>query len=75
MSGCGRLEATITVASVMAQSLTITAIGGPYTVNIAAGDYTISALLTALQTGLNAASGADGTFTVTETAAGASGCK
>ena len=44
----------------MASSLSITGIGGPYTVNVVAGDYTATALMAALKTGLDAASGSDG---------------
>lgn len=61
---CGRLEARITLAAAVDLTLVVTAIGGPYTVTIAAGSYFPTALLSTIQTQLDAASGADGMFTV-----------
>ena len=62
----GRLEAQITIPTGgWTVAITITAIGGPYNVTVAAGTYYPTDLLTSLQTGLNAASGSDGSFTVT----------
>lgn len=61
---CGRLEARWTLSTAQTMSLTVTAIGGPYTITIAAGSYYPSALLTEIQTQLDAATGADGAFTV-----------
>ena len=61
----GRVEARITVPTGgWAVSLTITAIGGPYIVTVPAGYYFPTALLSTFQTQLDAASGADGAFTV-----------
>lgn len=61
----GRVEARITVPTGgWSVALTITAIGGPYTVTIAAGSYFPTDLLTTFKTQLDAASGADGVFTV-----------
>lgn len=61
---CGRLEAQLTLSSAVDLTLTITAIGGPYTVTIAAASYFPTTLLSTIQTQLDAASGADGAFTV-----------
>ena len=61
----GRVEARITVPTGgWSVSLTITAIGGPYTVTVAAGNYFPTDLLSTLQTQLDAATGGDGAFTV-----------
>ncbi len=61
----GRVEARITVPTGgWSVSLTITAIGGPYTVTVAAGNYFPTDLLSSFQTQLDAATGADGAFTV-----------
>lgn len=63
---CGRLETYITVPTGgWTLTLTITAIGGPYTITLAAGEYTAATLLSALKTALDAATGADGAFSVT----------
>lgn len=64
MSTCGRLEAQWTLAASQTMALTITAIGGPYTITIAAGSYYPTALAAEIQTQLDAASGSDGAFTV-----------
>ena len=45
-------------------ALTITAIGGPFTVTVPAGAYFLTDLLSTFKTLLDAASGADGVFTV-----------
>lgn len=61
----GRLEAQITFVTNQVMSVAITAIGGsPFTVTVVAGTYFPTALLAYLQTQLDAASGADGAFTV-----------
>lgn len=61
----GRVEARITIPTGgWSVSLTITAIGGPYTVTVAAGNYFPTDLLTSFQTQLDAATGGDGAFTV-----------
>ena len=61
----GKLEARITFTTAQVMTVAITAIGGsPFTVTVAAGSYFPTALLTELQTQLDAASGADGAFTV-----------
>lgn len=61
----GRLDAQVTVPSGgWSVALTITAVGGPFTVTVAAGNYYASSLVTAFETALDAASGADGDFTV-----------
>lgn len=61
----GKLEARITFTTAQVMTVAITAIGGsPFTVTVAAGSYFPTALLTELKTQLDAASGADGTFTV-----------
>ena len=61
----GRVEARITVPTGgWSVSLTITAIGGPYTVTVAAGNYFPTDLLSSFQTQLDAATGGDGAFTV-----------
>lgn len=61
----GRVEARITVPTGgWSVSLTITAIGGPYTVTIPAGNIFPTDLLTSFQTQLDAATGGDGAFTV-----------
>lgn len=63
---CGRLEAYITVPTGgWTLTLTITAIGGPCTITMTAGAYTVTTFLAALKTALDAASGADGAFGVT----------
>ena len=61
----GRVEARITVPTGgWSVSLTITAIGGPYTVTIPAGNIFPTDLLSSFQTQLDAATGGDGAFTV-----------
>lgn len=61
----GKLEARITFTTAQVMTVAITAVGGsPFTVTVAAGSYFPTALLTELQTQLDAASGADGAFTV-----------
>lgn len=61
----GRVEARITIPTGgWSVSLTITAIGGPYTVTIPAGNIFPTDLLSSLQTQLDAATGGDGAFTV-----------
>jgi hypothetical protein len=61
----GRLETQITVpAGGWSVSLTVTAIGGPVTVTVAAGSYYPLALLSTFKTQLDAAFGGDGVFTV-----------
>lgn len=62
----GRIDAQITVPTGgWSVSVAITAIGGsPFTVTIAAGTYYPVDLLSTFQTQLDAASGADGAFTV-----------
>lgn len=60
---CGSLHAQVTVPTGgWAVALTITAIGGPYTVTIPAGTYYPIELLSAFITQLDAASGSDGAF-------------
>ena len=67
----GRVEARITVPTGgWSVSLTITAIGGPYTVTVAAGNYFPTDLLSTFQTQLDAATGGDGAFTVSATCSG-----
>lgn len=62
----GRFETQITVPTGgWAVSLTVTAIGGPYTVTVPAGTYYPTDLLTTFTTQLDAATGADGAFTLT----------
>lgn len=63
----GRLEAQITVpVGGWSASLSITGIGGPYSISLTAGaTYYPSTLATALETALDAASGSDGDFIVT----------
>ena len=61
----GRVEARITVPTGgWSVSLTITAIGGPYPVTVAAGNCFPTDLLSSFQTQLDAATGGDGAFTV-----------
>jgi hypothetical protein len=62
----GRLEAQITIpVGGWSVSVAITAVvGSPFTVTVAAGTYYPTDLLSTFQTQLNAASGADGVFTV-----------
>ena len=59
----GRVEARITVPTGgWSVSLTVTAIGGPVVVTVAAGTYWIDELLVAFIAALNAAFGGDGAF-------------
>ena len=61
----GKLEARITFTTAQVMTVAITAVAGtPFTVTVAAGSYFPTALLAELKTQLDAASGADGTFTV-----------